>query len=100
MRWVAATCAIGTAACAWEDSMQRSLQPYEGRSVKALIGRIGYPDSQDRLLGKHVYVWNLRNTDEATCKITVATDTRDTVQDFSFLGDRRGCGIYEDKLED
>jgi hypothetical protein len=100
MRWVAATCAIGTAACAWEDSMQRSLQPYEGKNVKVLIGRIGYPDSQDALLGKHVYVWNLRNADEAMCKITVATDARDTVQDFSFLGDRRACGIYADKLDE
>jgi len=98
MRWVAATCAIGTAACAWEDSMERSLQPYEGRSVKVLIGRIGYPDSQGAMLGKHVYVWNLQNSSSASCKITVATDASDTVRDFSFLGDRRGCGVYEDKL--
>jgi hypothetical protein len=102
-RWamaLGAMCAIGLHACAWETSMQKALQPYQGKNIKAVIARIGYPDSQDTMLGKHVYVWNLKNSTWATCKINVATDASDTITDFSFVGDRRGCGVYEDKLEE
>jgi hypothetical protein len=96
---VGVICAIGlAAACSWEETMQKHLQAYQGKSIKVLVARIGYPDSHDTMLGQRLYIWSLKGSTYATCKITVTTDEHDIITGSNLIGDRKSCNVYDDRL--
>ena len=69
---------LATTSCFAEPFMDKALSSWVGYPVDAIIKSWGYPDSQQNIAGKNVYIWEERNTYQQSTyeKSTVKTDKK------------------------
>lgn len=84
--------------------METGLQPFVGKDIHVAIKKLGYPAGEKTIAGDKVFTWSTLQpgTTEAQgswCTVELITDEADRVRTFQWSGDRRGCGPFEDILE-
>lgn len=88
------------------DELRARLQTYNGQNIQAVIDRIGYPTSQQKILGDTVYTWNANvgavdfdwGRVNLVCTIQIATDEGGRIKSFHASGTNGGCQRFDDAL--
>ena len=85
------------------------LMPYVGKPMEVIMGRIGPPDDERSIAGKHVFTWSVSHMTainlsggmiDANCRIQITVSGPDNlVQGFSWYGNPAGCRSYNTSLK-
>lgn len=90
--------AVLLAGCA-SASLRDRLEPYRGQTIQALIPKLGYPTSQQIVLGDTVYTFAFHNpANDFACSVQVATDAAGLIKDFHGAGNNGGCEEVAQRL--
>jgi hypothetical protein len=97
---VALVAALFVAGCA--GTIKEGMSELEGKSVKALIDKIGLPIEERKISGQEVYVWGTPSyatvgAGEKICQIRAFVDG-DIVRHLEYRGDEWLCGRYAARL--
>ncbi|MEQ1933852.1 MAG: hypothetical protein ABL962_08235 [Fimbriimonadaceae bacterium] len=92
--------------------MDKGLRGFVGRDVREVVARLGYPDSEQLLLGDKVYTWNNESAGSMvfpaptagtpatvvpyanSCTVKIIADSSGTIKDYDFYGNYGGCERY------
>jgi hypothetical protein len=102
MKRIAGLLLLPLAGCSHLDkNLRADLQPLVGQNIKVPIAKIGYPTSNQVILGDMVYVWSMTSETTGTqpCILQIAASTAGIIKSYSWQGDRRGCELLEERLE-
>jgi hypothetical protein len=82
-------------------TFKQKLKPLVGQPANAMIAKLGFPDRQDQIAGKKVYVWAVSGASEGTtysCTIRAILGDGDIIENIDWGGNEGACENYSDKL--
>ena len=89
------------------STMNPPLQQSVGQPARALFAKIGWPDRENVVAGRKVYIWSTQHLGpqvfgegdvEYNCQIRVFADDRDIVTGSDWRGNILGCSEYTTRL--
>ena len=92
--------------CSTFKHMEEGLSSLGGQHIDSLINKIGYPDGQNFIAGKKLYIWDSRsllgydgNVYDYNCSITVEVDSSERIIGYQYSGNIGGCQGYSKALK-
>lgn len=107
--------------------LDAELPKYNGKQLDQLVAKLGYPTSQQTLMGRTVYVWstneqftsfqpttttgyvgttpvmmtgNQATVSNLSCTIRVFTDSNNIIQGYDYNGNNGTCFTYSNRLKE
>jgi hypothetical protein len=74
--------------------LKRDMKADIGQNVGVLVKKLGYPSSQQIMLGTKVYTWDIDD-----CQLHVAVDKSERITHFDYYGSHHECGDMADELD-
>ena len=75
------------------------LREYRGSSIEALVEPLGYPDHQEPILDKTVYLWGEDHEDGPVCIVRAVAGADKVVVDTHAYGNILGCDQIAKRLK-
>jgi hypothetical protein len=97
---VVAAAGLALSACAG-DAIKERMKVFVGLPASAVFGKLGYPQQQQEVAGKKIYVWTSGGMYRGTsydCTFRVIVDAQDIVTGWDVQGSEAQCGNYATAL--
>jgi hypothetical protein len=83
------------------DYLRSELPKFRGKPVDVLVDRWGFPDAEQFIMQRRVYIWqHTRNDDgyRVYCRVRVVVDAAGTVERTDWNGHNGPCARYASRL--
>jgi hypothetical protein len=67
-------------------------QPYMGKNISMVVGKLGYPTDKREMLGHTIYTWKTGNPNQGVyCNLDLGVDENNVVTSGNWEGTNGGC---------